>query len=93
MTEQQPVPHPTFQDRHGQTWYVWKDTAVLPHVADMYTDRKRLTDPELAAEYWKQAESAATIAAYGGQPIRASRKITILERFATLPHASANGYQ
>lgn len=50
--EQLPVPHPQFQDRQGKDWYVWKETAVRPFVADMYSDLKRLTDAETAADYW-----------------------------------------
>lgn len=73
MANTKPIPHPKFQDRHGQTWYLWKDTAVLPHVADMYAQMKRLTDAELAAELhrakWTGLLHDATV-----------------ERFATLPH-------
>lgn len=39
-----------FQDRQGNDWYVWGDTCVKPFVADSYSDIKRLTDAELAAE-------------------------------------------
>lgn len=64
---------------------------IMPFREQFRTERelrlsKRLTDAELAAEYWKAAESVAFITAMGGTPIRAWRKLAILRRFATLPH-------
>lgn len=101
MTEQ-PVPHPTFEDRHGQTWYQWKDTAVLPHVADMYADLKKLTAAELAAEYWHfdmadfdypADPDEITAESWTELMNRMRQARAALHRFATLPHASENGYQ
>jgi len=90
MSELLPVPHPRFQDRHGNVWYQWKGTAVLPQVADMYSDMKRLTDEELAAEYYRFLHENSLIEndGYDGMPeTRAHRsQAAALHRFATLPH-------
>jgi len=91
-----PVPHPTFLDRQGNVWYRWKDTLVLPQVADMYGERKRLTDPELGAILWFHVSREAQAEVMGWQTDHAQdwintnqeecRIVRILERFAALPH-------
>jgi len=92
MSETLPIPHPKVLDRHGNTWYRWKDTFMLPHIADMYGERKRLTDAELAAEYYRSAflheNSLSENDGYDGMPETQAHRhqATMLWRFATLPH-------
>jgi hypothetical protein len=88
MNAQQPVPHPTFEDRDGNTWYRWKDTLVQPFVADIYRGRKALTAPELAAEYWKCMSGL-----YDGHGKAARIRRDTIYRFAALPHASDSDYR
>jgi hypothetical protein len=60
---------------------------------DDCAERKRLTDSELAAEYWRV--SPCQFRAYtlpDGQRVEVSER-SILERFATLPHAVDAEYQ
>lgn len=80
--------HPLIQDRHGEDWYVWKDTAVRPFVADMYAVNKHLTEPELAAEYW-QSDYADT--RYDREDEDLEPIPEIIQRFATLPHYDEAG--
>lgn len=51
-----------------------------------YDPAKRFTDAELAAEVWRQEAQVTTVEAMGGTPIRNIAALTIIHRFATLPH-------
>ena len=82
-----PVPHPRFEDREGKPWYRWKDTAVPPSTADMYSGIKRLTDAELAAEYWRARWTGLMHESRGASLTDEHRaKIATVERFMELPH-------
>ena len=72
--------------------YVMPDGDVIG-VEAVPADRKRFTDAELAAEYWKAAEAATFVTARGGKPIRTGKRLATIHRFATLPHASENDYE
>lgn len=48
---------------------------------------KRLSDTELAAEYWRIKADLCTFARITDSPIEVDRKATIMLRFATTPHA------
>jgi hypothetical protein len=49
-------------------------------------ESKRLTDVELAAEFWKQEAQVTTVEAMGGTPIRNLAALKTIHRFATHPH-------
>lgn len=82
-----PVPHPVIEDRNGQPWYRWHDTLVPPSTADLYSARKRLTDPELAAE-WQQSQRHMAVAVICTKPNATTEihRTETLHRFAKLPH-------
>lgn len=48
---------------------------------------KRLTDAELAAEYWRLKADLCSFARIFESPIEVDRKATIMHRFAATPHA------
>jgi N-formylglutamate amidohydrolase len=88
--------HPLIQDRLGDDWYVWKDTGIRPHIADMYAGMKRLTAPELAAEYWRAVGDESLISEgysweamcgdWTQSELDSGRRTDSLRRFAVLPH-------
>ena len=86
--------HHKFQDRNGEDWYVWEDTAVRPYMADIYAEMKRFGDVELAAETWA-AQCNRRVRNY--DPTQDIPGVTwewehnIMARFATLPHYDEAG--
>jgi hypothetical protein len=96
MTEKKPLELTVYQectncdelDRH----YI-ADSGIYFWAAENRAHEKRLTDTELAAEYWKQESCVTTVEAMGGTPRRTLAALQTLERFATLPHASDTNYQ
>lgn len=57
---------------------------------EVYCMDKRLTDAELAAEFWKAKERCMFVGAFSGFSIRPdsplAQQADVLRRFATLPH-------
>ena len=49
-------------------------------------DRKRLTDAELAAEYWREAREFLTKCESASERLDRIHRWTVMHRFATLPH-------
>lgn len=89
--------HHKFKDRNGQDWYVWKDTAMRPDIADAYACNKHLTDAELAAEVFCTSRQLGEGHPAFNHWLKANREYArqaeIVERFATLPHADEHGYE
>ena len=81
-----------YADKNDRQWPV--------NVAyEMY--HKRLTDTELAAEYWLSSSRKERMLTFGGdrnsgtykQAKLESSRMETIQRLALLPHASDNGYE
>lgn len=92
--------YPMWDNGFGDT-YADKDDPMRPTRVDFEVFRKMFTDTELAAEYWLLSSRRQRMLGYhvsDNSPTKlqanvdASRMATV-ERFATLPHASENGYE
>lgn len=89
-------------DDNAQGWAIgsecppFSEWPTIPgELAESIARGKRLTGPELAAEWWK-AWCRASVRLSQHRTAEAMRERHIartLERFATLPHASEGGYQ
>lgn len=69
--------------------------AYIRELADRLSKAKRLTDAELAAEYWELSYGAEVTGSWAIDYSRikeANHRTEVMKRFATLPHASENGY-
>lgn len=61
-------------------------TLRTPRELNGLADYKRLTDAELAAEYWRDAREFLTRANSAGERLDRIARWATLHRFATLPH-------
>jgi hypothetical protein len=74
---------------HNEICYANVEGLDSPISVDYWIACKRLTDAELAAEFWKAKERCMFVSAFSGMSISpdspSAREAITLHRFATLP--------
>ncbi len=83
-----PDPYESGEFLHNQPEVLDWENARFNEDVSKY--RKRLTDAELAAEFWKAKERCMFVSAFSGMSVspdsHSARQALALHRFATLPH-------
>jgi hypothetical protein len=84
--------YPIWENGFGD-FYADKEDPLRPTRVDFEVFRKRLTETDLAAEYWQQVligslHPTDSFHGHSGMKVRgvSSARIRTLHRFATLPH-------
>lgn len=91
----QPMPYTPWSHKHDQEYYrrlqyVPQDEPkdwLYDFEVDLDAQKKRLTNEQCAAEYWRLKADLCGFGVVTDSPVEIARKATTMHRFATTPHA------